>query len=36
LSFLLAATQDDEVIRIAHHFKALSGHFPVQSVQVDV
>ena len=33
---LPGCAQHDEVIGIAHHFKVLSGHLPVQSVQVDI
>ena len=29
-------TKHDEVIGVAHHFKALFGHLPVQSVQIDI
>ena len=36
LGFFLAATQHDEVIGVSDHFKAISGHLPVQSIEVDV
>src|ERR1700681_3386320 len=36
LGFLLASTQNDEVVGVSHHFKAFSGHLPVQSIEVDI
>ena len=29
-------TQHDEVVGVSDHFKAFSGHLPVQSIQVDI
>ena len=36
LRFLLASTQDDEVVCVSHHFKAFAGHLPIQSIEVDI
>ena len=36
LGFLLASTQNDEIVGVSHHFKAFSGHLPVQSIEVDI
>ena len=36
LGFLLAGTQHDEVVGVSDHFKAISGHLPVQSIEVDI
>src|SRR5207249_4196211 len=34
--FGLAAAQDDEIIRVAHHFPASPGHQVVERVEIDV
>ena len=36
LSFFQAGTQHDEVVSVSYHFKAISGHLPVQAIKVDV
>ena len=36
LRFLMASTQDDEVVGVPDHFKAFSGYLPVQSIEVDI
>ena len=34
--FFLTAAQHDHVVRIPHHFKAVTGHQPVQRIKIDV
>ena len=36
LRFFLVRTQNDEVVGVSDHFKAFSGHLPVQSIEVDI
>ena len=36
LGFFLAGTQHDEVVGLSDHFKAISSHLPVQSIEVDI
>jgi hypothetical protein len=36
LGFFLARTQNDEVVGVSDHFKTISGHLPVQSIEVDI
>ena len=36
LGFFQAATQYDEIVGVSYHFKAISGHLPVQAIKVDV
>ncbi len=36
LGFFLAGTQNDEVVGVSYHFKAVVGHLPVKSIEVDI